>query len=59
MDWTILSLRLFQVTSLLQLVHSCSEQSPQASGLYYDEFANLIHGRRLAPEALVRPSIFS
>ncbi|XP_010840408.1 PREDICTED: Fanconi anemia group D2 protein isoform X2 [Bison bison bison] len=41
-----------QVTSLLQLVHSCSEQSPQASGLYYDEFANLIHGRRLAPEAL-------
>uniref|UniRef100_A0AAA9SJW8 FA complementation group D2 n=1 Tax=Bos taurus TaxID=9913 RepID=A0AAA9SJW8_BOVIN len=41
-----------QVTSLLQLVHSCSEQSPQASGLYYDEFANLIHGRRLAPEVL-------
>lgn len=41
-----------QVISLLQLVHSCSEQSPQASGLYYDEFANLIHGRRLAPEAL-------
>ncbi|KAM9680879.1 Fanconi anemia group D2 protein isoform 3-T4 [Dama dama] len=41
-----------QVISLLQLVHSCSEQSPQASGLYYDEFANLIHGRMLAPEAL-------
>ena len=26
-----------QVISLLQLVHSCSEQSPQASGLCYDE----------------------
>lgn len=41
-----------QVTSLLQLVHSCSEQSPQASALYYDEFANLIQGRKLAPKAL-------
>lgn len=49
-----------QVTSLLQLVHSCSEQSPQASGLYYDEFANLIHGRRLAQKSwngLGRPSL--
>ncbi|XP_066899563.1 Fanconi anemia group D2 protein isoform X5 [Kogia breviceps] len=41
-----------QVTSLLQLVHSCSEQSPQASALYYDEFANLIQGRKLAPKVL-------
>ncbi|XP_004738564.1 Fanconi anemia group D2 protein isoform X2 [Mustela putorius furo] len=41
-----------QVTSLLQLVHSCSEQSPPASALYYDEFANLIQGGKLAPKAL-------
>ncbi|XP_047600982.1 Fanconi anemia group D2 protein isoform X2 [Lutra lutra] len=41
-----------QVTSLLQLVHSCSDQSPQASALYYDEFANLIQGGKLAPKAL-------
>lgn len=40
------------MTSLLQLVHSCSEQSPQASALYYDEFANLIQGGKLAPKAL-------
>ncbi|XP_032503887.1 Fanconi anemia group D2 protein isoform X8 [Phocoena sinus] len=42
----------YLVTSLLQLVHSCSEQSPQASALYYDEFANLIQGRKLAPQVL-------
>ncbi|XP_066102043.1 Fanconi anemia group D2 protein isoform X4 [Saccopteryx bilineata] len=41
-----------QVTSLLQLVHSCSKQSPQASVLYYDEFANMIQGAKLAPKAL-------
>ncbi|XP_074260905.1 Fanconi anemia group D2 protein isoform X3 [Saimiri boliviensis] len=41
-----------QVTSLLQLVHSCSEQSPQASALYYDEFANLIQREKLDPKAL-------
>ncbi|XP_063661361.1 Fanconi anemia group D2 protein-like [Pan troglodytes] len=40
------------VTSLLQLVHSCSEQSPQASALYYDEFANLIQHEKLDPKAL-------
>uniref|UniRef100_A0A2I2YHN9 FA complementation group D2 n=1 Tax=Gorilla gorilla gorilla TaxID=9595 RepID=A0A2I2YHN9_GORGO len=40
------------VTSLLQLVHSCSEQSPQASALYYDEFANLIQREKLDPKAL-------
>ncbi|XP_039087340.1 Fanconi anemia group D2 protein [Hyaena hyaena] len=41
-----------QVTSLLQLVHSCSKQSPQASALYYDEFATLIQTGNLAPKAL-------
>ncbi|KAM6216156.1 Fanconi anemia group D2 protein [Rhynchocyon petersi] len=41
-----------QVTSLLQLVHSCSEQSPQASVLYFDEFADLIQGGKLVPKAL-------
>ncbi|XP_058144536.1 Fanconi anemia group D2 protein isoform X2 [Dasypus novemcinctus] len=41
-----------QVISLLQLVHSCSEQSPQACALYYDEFANLIQRGKLAPKAL-------
>ncbi|XP_051011046.1 Fanconi anemia group D2 protein [Acomys russatus] len=41
-----------QVTSLLQLVHSCTEHSPWASSLYYDEFANLIQGRKLAPKTL-------
>uniref|UniRef100_A0A8C8Z9W2 FA complementation group D2 n=1 Tax=Prolemur simus TaxID=1328070 RepID=A0A8C8Z9W2_PROSS len=42
-----------QVTTLLQLVHSCSEQSPWASALYYDEFANLIQGGKLAPKVLL------
>ncbi|XP_070289756.1 Fanconi anemia group D2 protein isoform X1 [Myotis yumanensis] len=41
-----------QVTSLLQLVHSCSKQSPQASVLYYDEFANMIQIVKLAPKVL-------
>ncbi|KAM5281086.1 Fanconi anemia group D2 protein [Ctenodactylus gundi] len=41
-----------QVTSLLQLVHSCSEQSPHASALYYDEFANLVHEGKLPPKTL-------
>uniref|UniRef100_A0A8C0WFP4 Fanconi anemia group D2 protein n=1 Tax=Castor canadensis TaxID=51338 RepID=A0A8C0WFP4_CASCN len=41
-----------QVTALLQLVHSCSEQSPRASALYYDEFANLIQEGKLAPKTL-------
>ncbi|XP_055985732.1 Fanconi anemia group D2 protein isoform X2 [Sorex fumeus] len=41
-----------QVTSLLQLVRSCSEHSPRASALFYDEFANLIQVGRLAPKAL-------
>ncbi|XP_069875190.1 Fanconi anemia group D2 protein-like [Dipodomys merriami] len=41
-----------QVTSLLQLVHTCTEQSPRASALYYDEFANLIQEGKLAPKTL-------
>ncbi|ELK34358.1 Fanconi anemia group D2 protein [Myotis davidii] len=41
-----------QVTSLLQLVHSCSKQSPQASVLYYDELANMIQIVKLAPKVL-------
>lgn len=50
-----------QVTSLLQLVRSCSEQSPQASALYYDEFANLIQVEKLAPKIMewVGQTIFS
>lgn len=51
---TALCPHLFQVTSLLQLVHSCTEHSPWASSLYYDEFANLIQERKLAPKTLVR-----
>uniref|UniRef100_A0A6I8MXM0 FA complementation group D2 n=1 Tax=Ornithorhynchus anatinus TaxID=9258 RepID=A0A6I8MXM0_ORNAN len=43
-----------RVTSLLELICSCSENSPQASVLYYDEFANLIQKGNLAPQTLVR-----
>lgn len=62
-EWSLgrvgmLSLCLLQVTTLLQLVHSCSVQSPRASALYYDEFANLIQGGKLAPKVLVRPIVF-
>ncbi|XP_029455471.1 Fanconi anemia group D2 protein isoform X2 [Rhinatrema bivittatum] len=32
-----------QVTALLELVRSCSEQSPEAAALYYDELASLVH----------------
>uniref|UniRef100_A0A674C052 FA complementation group D2 n=1 Tax=Salmo trutta TaxID=8032 RepID=A0A674C052_SALTR len=31
-----------QVTALLELVRSCSESSPEAAALYYDELANLV-----------------
>lgn len=41
-----------QVTSLLQLVQSCSEQYPHASALYYDEFANLIQAGNMALKTL-------
>ncbi|XP_058258381.1 Fanconi anemia group D2 protein isoform X2 [Hemibagrus wyckioides] len=38
-----------QVTALLELVQSCSEGSAEASALYYDELANLLHNHRLDP----------
>ncbi|KAF7711634.1 Fanconi anemia group D2 protein isoform X1 [Silurus meridionalis] len=38
-----------QVTTLLELVRSCSEGSAEASALYYDELANLLHNHRLDP----------
>ncbi|XP_038596220.1 Fanconi anemia group D2 protein [Tachyglossus aculeatus] len=41
-----------QVTSLLELICSCSENSPQASVLYYDEFANLVHKGNLASQTV-------
>ncbi|KAJ1109394.1 hypothetical protein NDU88_006755 [Pleurodeles waltl] len=31
-----------QVTALLELVRTCSEQSPEAAALYYDELASLV-----------------
>ncbi|XP_041744118.2 Fanconi anemia group D2 protein isoform X2 [Coregonus clupeaformis] len=31
-----------QVTALLELVRSCSDSSPEAAALYYDELANLV-----------------
>uniref|UniRef100_A0AAZ3S4E6 FA complementation group D2 n=1 Tax=Oncorhynchus tshawytscha TaxID=74940 RepID=A0AAZ3S4E6_ONCTS len=34
--------RLNPVTALLELVRSCSESSPEAAALYYDELANLV-----------------
>ncbi|XP_027003019.2 Fanconi anemia group D2 protein [Tachysurus fulvidraco] len=36
-----------QVTTLLELVRSCSEGSAKASALYYDELANLLHNHSL------------
>ncbi|KAM4612640.1 Fanconi anemia group D2 protein [Polymixia lowei] len=38
-----------QVTALLELVRSCSESSPEAAALYYDELANLILNSTLDP----------
>ncbi|KAJ8258595.1 hypothetical protein COCON_G00176070 [Conger conger] len=38
-----------QVTSLLELVRSCSEVSPEAAALYYDELANLLQTCQLDP----------
>uniref|UniRef100_A0A674BZD5 FA complementation group D2 n=1 Tax=Salmo trutta TaxID=8032 RepID=A0A674BZD5_SALTR len=37
-----LSWCLENVTALLELVRSCSESSPEAAALYYDELANLV-----------------
>uniref|UniRef100_H3BFD2 FA complementation group D2 n=1 Tax=Latimeria chalumnae TaxID=7897 RepID=H3BFD2_LATCH len=41
-----------QVTALLELVGSCSEHSPEAAALYYDELANLVQKGSLDPQIL-------
>ncbi|XP_069500191.1 Fanconi anemia group D2 protein isoform X2 [Ambystoma mexicanum] len=41
-----------QVTALLELVRTCSEQSPEAAGLYYDELANLVQIGHLNPQVM-------
>ncbi|XP_043096952.1 Fanconi anemia group D2 protein isoform X2 [Puntigrus tetrazona] len=38
-----------QVMALLELVRSCSETSPEAAALYYDELANLLQTCKLDP----------
>uniref|UniRef100_A0AAY4DYS6 FA complementation group D2 n=1 Tax=Denticeps clupeoides TaxID=299321 RepID=A0AAY4DYS6_9TELE len=38
-----------QVTTLLELVRSCSEVSPEAAALYYDEMANMVLTSKLDP----------
>uniref|UniRef100_A0A674BZ00 FA complementation group D2 n=1 Tax=Salmo trutta TaxID=8032 RepID=A0A674BZ00_SALTR len=38
----LLCLSIHFVTALLELVRSCSESSPEAAALYYDELANLV-----------------
>uniref|UniRef100_A0A671Q8N1 FA complementation group D2 n=1 Tax=Sinocyclocheilus anshuiensis TaxID=1608454 RepID=A0A671Q8N1_9TELE len=38
-----------QVMALLELVCSCSESSPEAAALYYDELANLLQTCKLDP----------
>ncbi|XP_055503999.1 Fanconi anemia group D2 protein isoform X1 [Leucoraja erinacea] len=39
-----------QATALLELVRSCSEHSPEAAALYYDEMANLVQKGNLDPQ---------
>ncbi|XP_067854548.1 Fanconi anemia group D2 protein [Heptranchias perlo] len=39
-----------QATALLELVRTCSEHSPEAAALYYDELANLVQKRNLDPQ---------
>ncbi|XP_075429886.1 Fanconi anemia group D2 protein isoform X2 [Ascaphus truei] len=41
-----------QITALLELVRTCSEQTPEASGLYYDELASLVQKRNLDPQVM-------
>ncbi|KAG8436234.1 hypothetical protein GDO86_007366 [Hymenochirus boettgeri] len=41
-----------QVTSLLDLVRTCSEWIPEALALYYDELANLVQKRNLDPQVM-------
>uniref|UniRef100_A0A674C0R1 FA complementation group D2 n=1 Tax=Salmo trutta TaxID=8032 RepID=A0A674C0R1_SALTR len=38
----LLPSHIHSVTALLELVRSCSESSPEAAALYYDELANLV-----------------
>uniref|UniRef100_A0A673IDX3 Fanconi anemia group D2 protein-like n=1 Tax=Sinocyclocheilus rhinocerous TaxID=307959 RepID=A0A673IDX3_9TELE len=44
------------VMALLELVRSCSESSPEAAALYYDELANLLQTCKLDPLVQVRVS---
>ncbi|XP_067908183.1 Fanconi anemia group D2 protein isoform X1 [Heterodontus francisci] len=39
-----------QATALLELVRTCSEHSPEAAALYYDELANLVQKGNLDPQ---------
>ncbi|XP_062923633.1 Fanconi anemia group D2 protein isoform X1 [Mobula hypostoma] len=39
-----------QVSALLELVRTCSEHSPEAAALYYDEMANLVQKGNLDPQ---------
>ncbi|XP_051874536.1 Fanconi anemia group D2 protein [Pristis pectinata] len=39
-----------QATALLELVRTCSEHSPEAAALYYDEMANLVQKGNLDPQ---------
>nr|XP_033781653.1 Fanconi anemia group D2 protein isoform X3 [Geotrypetes seraphini] len=41
-----------QVTALLELVHSCSEQAPEAAAFYYDELASLVHKGNLDKQVM-------
>ncbi|KAM4721431.1 Fanconi anemia group D2 protein [Rhinophrynus dorsalis] len=41
-----------QVTALLELVRTCSEQVPEASALYYDELSSLVQTRNLDPQVM-------
>uniref|UniRef100_A0A4W3JN97 FA complementation group D2 n=1 Tax=Callorhinchus milii TaxID=7868 RepID=A0A4W3JN97_CALMI len=44
----------FEATALLELVRGCSEHSPEAAALYYDELANLVQKGNLDPQLLTR-----
>ncbi|XP_053545393.1 Fanconi anemia group D2 protein [Bombina bombina] len=41
-----------QVTALLELVRTCSEQIPEAAALYYDELASLVEKKNLDPQVM-------
>uniref|UniRef100_A0A4W3KE08 FA complementation group D2 n=1 Tax=Callorhinchus milii TaxID=7868 RepID=A0A4W3KE08_CALMI len=44
-------------TALLELVRGCSEHSPEAAALYYDELANLVQKGNLDPQELIGRSV--